>query len=177
MTRPILGLACVGLLQACASSSPPPSEPGVNRVELRGALIARPIALYFASTDTNLDGIVELGELKARSAETFRTFDRDTNGRWSLVDHGDWSLTHLGAQYAVPSGLQTDTNGDGTISEGEFIETLEDAFTRMDKNADGRLIREEMVTALPVGRSRDPDEMRRRMMEEGRGRRRGDRRQ
>ena len=140
---------------------------------MRGALIARPISLYFASLDENVDGLVELGEVEQGSGQLFAAFDKNADGHWSLVEHGDWSLAHLGSRYALPSGLQTDSDANGRITESEFAGALKAAFDRMDADKDGRLARSEMVIALPTGGHRDPDAMRQRFEE---GRRRGDRR-
>lgn len=136
---------------------------------MRGALIARPVSLYFSSMDGNLDGLIELDEIEYRSKQLFAAFDKKADGHWSLVEHGDRSLVHLGSRYALPSGLQTDLDANGRITGREFTGALKAAFARMDADKDGRLARTDMVVASPTSGQRDPDAIRQRF-ENGRQR-------
>ena len=140
----------------------------VTRAEWRGT------ADGFRQQDTNRDGVLSGGELRAPVApDPASTDDEDTRRRASAAarfagmdrDH-DGVITRAEWRGGNQAFRKQDTNGDGVLSGGEVSqnqaeteaearrrEAIESRFSRADRNRDGQLARAEWTgnaLSLPV---------------------------
>lgn len=118
----------------------------------------------FERLDTNGDGIADADELLSARREAFRRADKDGDGFVAgneldaLADvRGNSMRTRRGG---LGSGLgrrrmpdvdervrRLDVDGDGRISEAEFLEANNPLLERFDANGDGAISREEVERA------------------------------
>lgn len=109
---------------------------------------------FIENWDIDGDGQVTLAEATERRGDVFVSFDADDNGSLSADEYVlfDEARTNdmqanAGAQGAPNKALQeavagmslsfNDADGDGAVSEAEFIDGTAAWITRMDRNADG----------------------------------------
>jgi len=119
---------------------------------------------FFERLDTNGDGVVDGDELLTARREAFERADKDGDGFVSgsevdalVGDRGDTMRPPrrgLGgglARRRMPDGdervRRLDTDGDGRISETEFLETRNPLLDRFDANGDGAISRDEIDRA------------------------------
>ncbi|MFM9828015.1 MAG: EF-hand domain-containing protein [Sphingomonas sp.] len=122
-----------------------------------GATIrAEPVALFIGACDANGDAQVTRTELAACTARSFADIAR---GATSLgyIQFSDWSLKWLGDRNALPSPFETDADGDNRLVLGELQAQLDKTFTRLDRNKDGVLTRDELLTLGAFGGSQGRD--------------------
>lgn len=111
---------------------------------------------FITNFDVNEDGAVTLAEAREKRGEIFYMFDQDEDGtlsdeEYSLLDqaHADESAEPgasaqsghgNGDGRGAGNGLErelTDLNGDGVVTEEEFIAGTESWFLRKDRSGDG----------------------------------------
>jgi len=96
--------------------------------------------------DTNKDGLVQLSEFTALSNQKFTKMDADGNG---LVTKEERKAFHalMGEKRAKAKFAAIDSNGDGSVSEAEFMAARdarkERTMKRRDMNGDGQLDKED----------------------------------
>ena len=128
---------------------------GALAVMLAGGTVSVAAADYskeiFQIGDTNSDGIISKAEFLERQEEKFTRLDADGDGgitqremdslKESLkdnVERRDFS-GHGGKIFR-----RMDTNSDGVISEGEFLERAKKRFAKTDIDGDGKITVEEV---------------------------------
>ena len=106
---------------------------------------------FIENWDLDEDGQVSLAEATERRSDVFASFDSDDNG---VLSPGEYDLFDEARANDMKENGQgqgkgkgnpangmrrqfTDTNGDGMVSEGEFMGSVPAWFERMDKNGDG----------------------------------------
>ena len=136
------------LLTACQSG---PDRPGPGRDAARSVTSAAPISLVFVELDQNHDQNLSRTELEAGLAALFSAADQNGDGALSPGELRAWFIRHLGSEYPVPGRLAFDPDGDNSVSLSEFSAVFSNAFTRMDADGDGVLVRSEMVRELSFG--------------------------
>ena len=133
MTRPLLLTA---LLLAAAPLAAQQGTPGLHFVE---------------NWDLDGDGAVTLAEATERRGDVFRSFDADDDGVLSPEEHDLFDqaraqdmetngMGHGGGARNPANGMLravTDVNGDGQVTRDEFLNTVPEWFTGMDRNGDG----------------------------------------
>jgi Ca2+-binding EF-hand superfamily protein len=106
---------------------------------------ARPIALLFVSMDADHDLSVTSTELAEGLKTEWARADRDRNGSLSAFEMSDWCKAVLGDPDATPGRLSLDTDVNGVVTREEFEAGLKKEFAMLDRNADGRLDRAELL--------------------------------
>jgi Ca2+-binding EF-hand superfamily protein len=92
----------------------------------------------FAALDTNHDGVVTLTEYLAYASADYQTLDAAHNGKVTASEIASSPKAQERAAH-VAAGLvkHLDTNGDGVVSQDEFIAAAQKRFAHIDKNGDG----------------------------------------
>lgn len=100
----------------------------------------------FDSADTNGDGVITREEFHAARERAFTRLDRNGDG---YIDKDDAPM-RPGARHAAKDRLaqlvaQLDEDGDGRISQTEFVDGPTPLFDRADTDHNGELSREEVA--------------------------------
>jgi Ca2+-binding EF-hand superfamily protein len=102
----------------------------------------------FDSADTNGDGVITRAEFFAAQERLFTRLDRDADG---YVDKDDQSHRLAGRSKAqgrlAELVARLDKDGDGRISEAEFLDGSAFMFDRADADHNGELSTEEVAAA------------------------------
>ena len=111
-------------------------------------------AHFIENWDLDGDGAVTVAEAEERRADVFAAFDADEDGSLSPGEYdmfdaaraNDLMEMGLPAKAATgdnPAGLMrrdmTDTDGDGSVTRAEFLDSAADWIARMDSNGDGQV--------------------------------------
>ncbi len=109
---------------------------------------------FMENWDADEDGIVTLDEARQRRADIFYTFDENNDG---VLDASDYAMfdearaadREANAGEGMGQGMQrvqgamerdyNDLNGDGLVSEEEFLTQTDGWFAMMDRNGDGQV--------------------------------------
>lgn len=141
------------ILAACASS--PPERPGGKDARrsappMSTGAMARPIAVVFATMDTNQDRVVSASELAVGIKTEWALADANNDEITSAVEIGEWAEISLGSRDTLPNHMSFDRNLSGSITQTEFAERFALEFEQLDTNADQRLTRSELFIVLPA---------------------------
>ncbi len=111
-------------------------------------------AHFIENWDLDGDGVVTLAEATERRSDVFASFDADEDGALSAEEYDmfdaarandlqEMGLPAKAAQGNNPAGLMrremTDANGDGSVTEEEFLGSTAAWIARMDRNGDGTI--------------------------------------
>jgi Ca2+-binding EF-hand superfamily protein len=100
------------------------------------------------SADKNNDGAVSRDEFLASRAQTFARLDRNGDETISKADLPRFKKMQEKAGPRIDSLIQAfDSNGDGRVSEDEFVSGPTPAFDMADADQDGFVTREEAEAA------------------------------
>ncbi len=137
-------------LSACASKpeAKAPSRQGIKKQARSSGTFLHPIAALMIDMDINKDKVVDRSELTAGIQSEWAEFD----SKPGAIRFSQWSKTALGSTDALPNFMSFDRDFNGTITDSEFSTQLEAEFNRLDKNADGRLERSEMLVSFQAQR-------------------------
>lgn len=105
------------------------------------------LAANFERIDTNGDGAISHSEFRVVQAARWSQIDRNNDGYLGEDDFPRIALNRARTQLAEISYL--DANGDGRISQSEFLDGPPPIFRRADRNADEVLTRSELEAAAP----------------------------
>lgn len=154
MTYRLLAATALSLtLVACASSSPRKGDrPKSNTEEMGGTKVATPMALALSGMVSGPDGSIDLSVIDSAAADMFDLFDGDGSETLSRIEHARWAGAILGDAYARPTLRMIDTNHDGLATRQEFVETIQAEARRLDADADGILMRTELLKEIPQSR-------------------------
>lgn len=134
----------------------PPRVPPITQPP-SATIMAEPIALFLAATDTDGDARVSRSEAQAGLARSFATVETTTPGSFGYIGLSEWAERWLGDRNALPSAYQTDSDGDSRITLAELTAQIDRTFTRLDRDRDGFLVRSELLTLdSPRGGLNDP---------------------
>lgn len=147
-------IAIAGLsLSACASKPKRggPPQDGARGPAKTSGTFARPIGFLFSDMDMDGNAVITRAELSEGIAAEWSTFDNNPGG----AVFNQWALRKLGSTDAMPTFMAFDDDFNGVITKSEFEHRLNDEFTRLDKNSDGRVTRSELIqsVAAPQGRA------------------------
>jgi len=99
----------------------------------------------FAKLDTNHDGVVSKDEFLAEASAKFAQFDTAGNGKVTAAEIEAAPKTQERAVRVADRFVKRmDTNGDGVVTQDEFIAAAKARFARLDKNSDGYLDADEI---------------------------------
>jgi Ca2+-binding EF-hand superfamily protein len=99
----------------------------------------------FDKLDANHDGVVTQDEYLAAATAMYRQFDVQDNGKVTARE----IAASPQAQERVARATQRmikrlDTNGDGVVSQAEYLAAAQKRFARLDKNGDGFIDADEL---------------------------------
>lgn len=129
-----------------------------KKLEERGERIKGPItsispaALLLASFDKNRDYSIDNSEYAAGLTASFEKADKDASGTLSLFELEDWRKASLGSLDARPGNISFDKDYDQRVSKAEFDKAFSYIQKRNDKNNDGIISFEEMVSVFEMPR-------------------------
>ncbi len=99
-------------------------------------------ASVFSGIDTDKDGTIDLNEAKATASSVFDKLDADHDG---ALDRAE-----LKGRVPEQDWATADPDSDKTLTKDEYLNYVEFAFKRADKNGDGMVDAKEART--PAGR-------------------------
>ena len=95
---------------------------------------------YFDKLDTNHDGVVSKDEFMAAASAKFAQFDTAGDGKVTAAEIESAPKTQERAvRMADRFVKRMDANGDGVVTQDEFVAAAKARFARLDKNSDGYL--------------------------------------
>lgn len=130
----IAGVAALGLLTGQSAAQQGPGQPGLHFIE---------------QWDADGDGAVSAAEARERRAEIFYMFDADEDGVLSGAEYDAFDRTRAADMANQPNahalgpvvqGMErsfTDADGDGRVTEEEFLAANEAWLARLDADGDG----------------------------------------
>jgi Ca2+-binding EF-hand superfamily protein len=100
---------------------------------------------YFDRIDANHDGVITQDEYIAAATARFNKADVDGTGELTAQQIASSPRTLKREQhFAAREVKHMDTNGDGVVSQDEYIAAAKSRFTRLDRNGDGFIDADEM---------------------------------
>lgn len=99
----------------------------------------------FERVDLNGDGSISRAEYRKVQDARWPQIDRNGDGFLTVDDFPSNAAGRAKAQLATITHL--DTDGDGRLSQSEFVDGEAPLFSRADQNGDGVLIRAELEVA------------------------------
>jgi Ca2+-binding EF-hand superfamily protein len=111
----------------------------------------------FAKTDTNHDGVVTLDEYVAAARALYAQFDQQHNGKVTASEIATSPRAQDRAlKVAGRLVKHMDSNGDGVVTQDEFLAAARTRFARLDRNGDGFIEADEMTGARWAGKGHKP---------------------
>ena len=99
----------------------------------------------FTRIDSDGDGLISRDELRSVQAARWQQIDRNRDGYLTLDDFPSVAAERAKTQLAEIGYL--DANGDGRISQSEFLDGEAPVFRDADRNRDGVVTRSELEAA------------------------------
>ncbi|MEQ9641117.1 MAG: EF-hand domain-containing protein [Alphaproteobacteria bacterium] len=93
--------------------------------------------------DTNQDGKLTQAEIDQARKDRLAKFDTDKDGKLNLAEFEAVWLDFT-RKRMVDAFQRLDENGDAQVTEAEYLEPTKRMVTRMDRNDDGELSRDDM---------------------------------
>jgi Ca2+-binding EF-hand superfamily protein len=114
---------------------------------------AQAVQKRFAAADTNHDGAVTLDEYVAAAKAHYAKLDLQHNGKVTASEIAASPATQERAVRVTNRFVEhMDTNGDGVVSQDEFLAAAKARFAKFDKNGDGFIDVDEMAGQRWAGR-------------------------
>lgn len=99
--------------------------------------------LLLETFDTDRDGKLTQAEIDAARTARFAEFDKDGDGKLSLEEYQLLWVEAMRPQM-VRQFQRHDRDGDGAVTQAEFLERYRLLVYRLDANGDGVITREEL---------------------------------
>jgi Ca2+-binding EF-hand superfamily protein len=116
----------------------PPPNAAAAATDATNSKHAQFAQAHFDKLDTNHDGVVSMDEYLAAATAMYQKLDTQGNGRVTAQELATSPRTlkrdERRAQFAIK---HMDTNGDGVVSQEEYLAAAKARFARIDKNGDG----------------------------------------
>lgn len=110
-----------------------------------GKLSPDELGKRFDKLDANHDGVVTRDEFLAAATTMYRQFDTQHNGRVTASEIAASPKAQERAAHGADRAIKRmDSNGDGVVSQDEFLAAAHKRFSRLDKNGDGSITADEM---------------------------------
>lgn len=103
--------------------------------------------------DINHDGAISRAELLATRKSEWQRFDRNGDGYFSQDDLPAFLRDRWNGGRLAQMRTSFDANGDGRISQAEFVDGPTPAFDMADTNHDGRVTEAELKTAIAAAKA------------------------
>ena len=101
--------------------------------------VLRRVADRVTDADSNSDGMVTLVEWQNWRARQFSTFDRNGDGYLSAADLPKFAARGPKADLMQQMLSEADSNGDGRVSQNEYVHAPSPAFARIDRDGNAVL--------------------------------------
>ncbi|MEO1242425.1 MAG: hypothetical protein AAFX54_10990 [Pseudomonadota bacterium] len=98
---------------------------------------------FYSRADANSDGVITKAEVRNMRSTTFSRLDRNGDGVAEPSDAPRRFKDRYMEKFE-PVRAKFDQNGDGRISEKEFLDAPMTGFDRADQNGDGQLTKNEL---------------------------------
>jgi len=107
----------------------------------------------FERIDTNHDGVVTVDEYAAAARRIYADLDAQQNGKVTAAEiAGSTRAQERAVHVAARIVRHLDRDGDGSVSQDEFVAAAKTRFARLDKNGDGFIDATEAAGAQHAGR-------------------------
>ena len=131
---------------------------GLVTLVLASPVAAQPFGGGFSRADANRDGAVSRAEAQGARLKMFNRLDRDSDGQISAQESEAArariaAMARFADSAVVLSGQQLDTDGDGSLTQAEFM-ARNPVFEMIDRNGDGVASEDEIATARQALRQR-----------------------
>lgn len=107
-------------------------------------LVASPVAVLFATMDTNNDRVISQSEINTGLASEWSFADTDANGSVTPFEASNWAKASLGSTTALPNRLSFDTDLNAIVTELEFSQRIQLEFDLLDLDHNAELTRDEL---------------------------------
>lgn len=145
---PLLLLALLAQATQPLAGQLPPAAP--DRPSNSATMSVEPVGMFVAACDANGDARTTAAELTACVARSFAGLS--ASGRAiGYIEYADWAKRWLGDANALPSPFEVDSNGDNQITLEELQARLAALFAQFDRNHDGAVSRDELLTIRSAG--------------------------
>jgi hypothetical protein len=130
-----------------------PVAPAPSVAQPPATVSVEPAAMLLATCDADADARTTRAERDACLDRLFATAEGAGSGSIGFIAYADWAQRWLGDRNALPGPYELDRSGDGRITAAELRARFTGLFDRYDQDADGVLVRAELLTirALPPG--------------------------
>ena len=111
----------------------------------------------FEKIDANHDGVISADEYVAAAKTLYAQLDTQHNGKVTASEIATSPRTQQRAVRVADRLIRRmDSNGDGVVSQDEFLAAAKARFARIDKNADGFIDADEATGSRFAGRGHRP---------------------
>jgi Ca2+-binding EF-hand superfamily protein len=114
-------------------------------------------ARHFDKIDANHDGVVTIDEYVSAARTLYAQFDSAHDGKVTAAEIESSPRTQERAVHVADRMVRhMDANGDGVVSQDEFVAAAKTRFARIDKNGDGFIDADEASGRRWAGRGHKP---------------------
>jgi Ca2+-binding EF-hand superfamily protein len=129
------------------------AEPANGKSNKRAQFAQR----HFDKIDANHDGVVTIDEYVSAARTLYAQFDSAHDGKVTAAEIESSPRTQERAVHVADRMVRhLDANGDGVVSQDEFVAAAKTRFARIDKNGDGFIDADEASGQRWAGRGHKP---------------------
>lgn len=128
----------------------PPAEQAPGDRPAAATVMVEPVGMMLAGFDRDGDGRTTTAEIDTGLAGGFAAIAGDAPDI-GYIDFADWAERWLGNRAALPGPFEVDRDGNGRITLAELRTRMAGIVGRLDRDADGVLVRAELLTLRGAG--------------------------